>query len=141
MLKNYNQLLYPNPFRYREFKNVVSKHEIFDEVRERLDKYILTPQLDEISPYVTEFGDVKSELKIIRFFRFLIEQRIDALFTKIDLMFKKRKLLRLSKFLTTPFRKQAVNEFEKQIENLTDVETYQKGLRYDDLPVQPQTDK
>jgi len=119
MIKTYKKYFYPNPFRYRKLKNTINQDEIFEEVQQNLEPF-LANKFSLIQEYIDEFGDIRSEIKLIRILREKIRENYHLLKNK-----------------TNFFSKGIVEQFD-QVNNF---ENYQKNLRYLDLPVQPITDK
>lgn len=68
MSKLYSQDFYTNPFRYRKFDNRINKTEVLEGVKNNI-KPFLDGRFEVIKDYIDELGNVKSELKIIRFLK------------------------------------------------------------------------
>jgi len=125
MINNYHQRLYPNPFRYRNLKNINNDYEILDQLTEKLKPFLLN-KFSEIDEYFDEFCNPKSEIFILRLVRNTIKDKYDFIIAKTK-----------SNFLTKRFTKNFLEHIE-QYENQKD---YQKNLRYLELPVQPLVDR
>lgn len=110
MNKLYSPRFYPNPFRYRKLKNKLETTQILEEINDQL-KPFLADKFNVVQDYFDEFGNPKSEIKIIRILRNKIKFSFDVLKTKILLA-----------------------DTENSLEN------YYKNLRYLEFPVQPFTD-
>lgn len=109
------QRFYPNPFRYRKLKNTINQTEIIEEVNQTL-KPFLKDKFLQIHDYVDEFGNLKSEVKIIR----ILRQKVKTIYEIL---------------------KSQSNIASKKLESLNNIDNYNQNLRYLELPVQPITDK
>lgn len=125
MVKNYNQLFYPNPFRYGKFKTINNENEIFEEVLETFEPFLID-KFSEINEYFNELGELNSEFYIVRVIRNSIKDNYDFLIEKIE-----------SNFIA----KRLVKYIQGSIKELQSLENYQNNLRYLDIPVQLLVDK
>nr|YP_009550616.1 hypothetical protein [Eustigmatophyceae sp. Chic 10/23 P-6w]QAA11551.1 hypothetical protein [Eustigmatophyceae sp. Chic 10/23 P-6w] len=125
MIKNYTQRFYPNPFRYRGFKNTNNEYEIFEQLKDTL-KPFLENKFSGIDEYFDEFFNPKSEIFIVRLVRNSIKDKYDLIIEKAKSNF---------------FMKRFIKYFIKYIDEFESIENYQKNLRYLELPVQPLVDK
>ena len=68
MSKLYSQDFYTNPFRYRKFNNIINQTEVLEGVKKNI-KPFLNKRFEVIKDYIDELGNLKPEVKIIRFLR------------------------------------------------------------------------
>lgn len=68
MSKLYSQDFYTNPFRYRKFNNIINQTEVLEGVKKNI-KPLLNERFEVIKDYIDELGNLKPEVKIIRFLR------------------------------------------------------------------------
>lgn len=136
MVKNYNQLFYPNPFRYRKSTIIENEDQIFEEVWKTFEPF-LVDKVSEIHEYFNELGNLKSEFYIARTIRNSIKDNYDLLLEKIEEKIEANFITRrLAKYI----QKYLFKYIQEYIEELQSLENYQNNLRYLDIPVQPLVD-
>lgn len=119
MIETYNQRFYPNPFRYRKLKNILTPYQAFDQIQHRLQPF-LKDRFSELHIYIDDLGEWNSEIRLIRIIRKKINKKLNFFTNKLDVL---------------------TNPFTQYLEDNISLETYQKNLRYLELPVQPLVDE
>lgn len=139
MRKIYLQHFYPNPFRSRNLENAIDQTEIFEEISDTLEPFLgetLEPFLPDkfflIHNFVDEFGNLKSQTRIIRF----LQRKAIDLYHHIEDRFNQKRILKPAKIAVNTI----YNITSNQLKKLNTINNYNQNLRYLELPLQPITD-